>query len=327
MTGAERWEVAVLLLALLAPNSGGKALAAKGTYFEKGKLRVTATDHDGWARLKTYVDRWERDRKDWECVIRESYTRDGRADYSLSPGRYQLRMYYQEANPKTKRIADGLIIGDRETVSLGETFGGGNLPPIISASGPFEIGDGDGFYELGERVLFRIYVSDTDLEAVQFLVNDRVTRTFGDPGKYEQILRLNVPGEYRFAVRARDRNGTLETYGRTIPVSMQKEHPKHAARHLGGHYGRKQKAMECPKCGRFYSAGMRKCPHDGANLKPVEKAIHAVLDAGLIGSGIDPNSPEAKRAKKLGLDWLNPFTSREEIDRGIKRLVDDVTGD
>lgn len=304
-----------------------KVVIEKQEYFEKGMLRLTATDNDGWARLETYVSLWNGEKGEWQSVIREKGTRDGRVDYYLSPGVYKLDMYYQEARPTTKRTSEGIVIADRETVSLGERFDGGNLPPIISASGPFEIGDGDGFYELGERVLFRVHVTDSDMDSVEFLINDRVLRSTTDSGKYEQVLCLNVPGEYRFAVRARDKNGTLETFGRTIPVSMQKEHPRHRARHLPETYGRKQRVMVCPKCGKTYHHEAAKCPEDGTQLNAAEKVVHAVLDASLVRAGIDPTTPEAKRAKKLGIDWLNPFTSQEEIDKGIKRLVDDVMGE
>lgn len=42
------------------------------------------------------------------------------------------------------------------------------------------------------------------------------------------------------------------------------------------------------------------------------------------GPEFDPSTPEAKHAKQLGLDWLNPFVSQEKIDEDIQLLVDDV---
>jgi len=301
-----------------------KAVVEKQEYFEKGKLRLTATDHDGWASLETDVYRWNDESRKWDRVVNDQYTRDGRCDYSLSPGVYQLRMWYREANPVEARTKERIRIHDRQTVSIGEQFKGGNLPPIISASGPFEIGDGDGYYEMNERALFRLDIRDTDLASIEFLINDKVVRTATAEGRYEQTLKLSMPGEYRFAVRAKDANGTLETYGRTIPVSMQKDRRPNRAKHLPSDYGHKRVVMKCPQCKNEHPNGTKFCPEDGARLNPFERVVHGVLDASLINAGIDPRTPEAKHAKELGLDWLNPFSSKEEIDEGIQRLVDDV---
>jgi len=293
-------------------------------YFEKGALRLTATDNDGWASLVTYVSRWNDEKRGWESAIREAYTQDGKRDYSLSPGVYRLQMYYREASPSEERVIEGIQIADRQALSIGETFGGGNLPPLISAGGPFEIGDGDSYYEVDEKVLFRIDIQDSDFGSVEFLINDRIIRTSDRAGKFEQILQLTVPGSYRFSVRAKDKSGTLESYGRTIPVSMQKERSGQAAKYLPVDYGQKKTVKKCPKCGKEYQNNIAFCPYDGSKLNPVERVVHGVLDASLIRAHIDPETPEAQQAKQFGVDWLNPFASQERIDEDIQRLVDDV---
>ncbi|MBI4662106.1 MAG: hypothetical protein HY735_25065 [Verrucomicrobia bacterium] len=300
-----------------------KAVVDKAEYFEKGALRLTATDHDGWAYLRTSVYRWNDEKRDWGHVEGQS-TDNGKCNYSLSPGVYKLAMSYQEAEPHEGRTIEGIQVFDRETLSIGEMFGGGNLPPIIAASGPFEIGDGDGYYEVGERVLFRLDIRDTDFDKADFLLNDRILRTTDQPGKYEQILVLSVPGDYRFAVRARDKNGTLESYGQTIPVSTQKDRMAQRSKHLPLDYGERRQVMKCPKCAREFAGNTAYCPHDGTQLTFVERVVQGVLDASLSRTGIDPKTPEANHAKKLGIDWLNPFASREQIDKDIQRVVDDV---
>jgi hypothetical protein len=233
-------------------------------------------------------------------------------------------MYYDEASPREKRTINNIQVFDRQASSIGETFGGGNLPPIISAAGPFEIGDGDGYYEVGEKVLFRIHIQDSDFASAKFMVNERVLRSSQKPGKFEQVLTLSVPGDYRFSVRARDKNGTLESYGRTVPVNMQKDRSVQATKHLPAEYGQAKTVMKCPKCGKEYTTDSAYCASDGSKLSPVERVLHGVLDATLVGAGIDPRTPEAQHAKQLGLDWLNPFSSKQQIDRDIQRLVDDV---
>ncbi len=290
----------------------------------KGTLRLTATDNDGWASVRTCVSRWNDERRKWDAVIREADTRDGKRDYSLSPGVYQLTMYYREASPSEKRVVEGISIYDRQASSIGETFGGGNLPPLISAGGPFEIGDGDSYYEVGERALFRIDIRDSDFDSAEFLINDHVIQRSTRAGKFEQTLQLSSPGEYKFSVRARDKEGTLESYGRTIPVNMQKDRASKSAKYLPKEYGQQKALKKCPKCGKEYHDDIAFCPQDRSRLNPAERIIHRVLDASLTNAGIDPQTPEARHAKKLGLDWLNPFVSQEEVDGDIQRLVDDV---
>jgi len=151
-----------------------------------------------------------------------------------------------------------------------------------------------------------------------------VIRHSDRPGKFEQILTLSVPGDYHFAIRARDKNGTLESFRRTLPVNILKDKPVQAAKYLPSEYGQSKTVMKCPKCGKEYELGVAYCSHDGSKLKPVERVIHYVLDASLIGAGIDTRTPESQHAKKLGLDWLNPFVTKEQIDQDIQRLVDDV---
>lgn len=231
----------------------------------------------------------------------EGRTGDGKRDFSLAPGVYQLVMQYQEASPPESRRIDGFVISDRIAASIGETFGGGNLPPIISAAGPFEIGDGDGYYEVGERVLFRIDIRDADFANADFLLNDRVLKTMDHAGKYEQVLVLSVPGDYRFSVRAKDKNGTLESYGRTVPVGLQKDQSTLAAKHLPADYGERRQIKTCPKCAREFAGDSAFCPHDGSQLTLAERVVHGVLDASLSRAGIDPRTREAQHAKKLGL--------------------------
>lgn len=45
-----------------------------------------------------------------------------------------------------------------------------------------------------------------------------------------------------------------------------------------------------------------------------------LLDPAIRNAGGDPESPEAKAAKKLGRDWLNPFASEQEIMDDIERI-------
>jgi hypothetical protein len=300
-----------------------KSIVTKEAYFEKGSLRLTATDNDGWASLFTSVSQWNDEKRDWVYVDRRD-TNNGKADYSLSPGVYKLTMVYAEAQPREERSIEGIRVVDRQVLSLGEMFGGGNLPPIISASGPFEIGDGDGYCEVGEKVLFCVDIRDTDFARAEFLLNDRLLRSTDQPGKYEQVLLLSVPGDYRFAVRAKDKNGTLESYARTVPVSMQKERAILTGKHLPPNYGEMRSVKKCPQCGKEYGDHMAFCPYDGTKLIPVEEVVHGILDASLSRAGIDPTTPEALHAKQLGLDWLNPFASQEQIDKDIHRAVDDV---
>jgi hypothetical protein len=144
------------------------------------------------------------------------------------------------------------------------------------------------------------------------------------PGKCEQVLVLSVPGDYRFAVRAKDRNGTQESYGRTIPVSIRKDRRMLTAKHLPSDYGESRQVKKCPKCAKEFVGETAFCPHDGSQLTLVERGVHGVLDASLSRAGIDPKTPEDQHAKKLGLDWLNPFASQEQIDKDIQRVVDDV---
>lgn len=160
------------------------------------------------------------------------------------------------------------------------------MPPIICASGPFEIGDGDGYYEIGEKVLFRIDIRDTDLQSVEFLINDKVIRTSNAPGKFEQILTLSLPGEYRFAIRARDENGTLETFVRGVPVSMQKDRAYLKVKQLPADYGQTRTMMRCPECGKVFSQDVHYCPYDGRKLNVFEKVVHGLLDTSLVGAGI-----------------------------------------
>lgn len=177
---------------------------------------------------------------------------------------------------------------------------------------------------MGERVIFRISINDSDIDSIDFLLNDRNLRTIRHSGKFEQIIKLSVPGEYSFAVRARDKNGKLESYGRTIPVSMQKKRSKRAAKYLPEKYGTKHIVRKCPKCAKEYAQEIAYCPDDGLKLNPIEKIIYGILDAGLLRSGIAPTSKIAQDAKKLGLNWLNPFADPNEINEDIQRLVDDI---
>jgi len=301
-----------------------RVLVEDSQYFEKGSLRLTAADHDGWASVKTYVARWNDENRCWDDVITKQFTQDGRADYSLVPGVYQLRMYYVEAEPNEKRVVDGIRVHDRQATSIGEDFGNGNLPPLISAAGPFEIGDGDGYYEVGEKVMFRIDLRDSDFASVDFLVNDRAIRQSDRPGKYEQILTLSVPGDYRFSVRARDDNGTLESYGRTIPVNIQKDRVTQGVRYLPREYGTPTTVVVCPHCEREYQEEIAFCPHDGTQLSVIERVVQGALGAALVNAGIDPISPEVQNAVQLGLDWLNPFASPGQVDEDIQRIVDDI---
>jgi len=227
--------IPVILCPAMVLFSAAAQAQERGQYFEKGTLRLTATDNDGWAYLSTSVYRWNDEKRDWAD--------NGKCDYSLSPGIYKLAMSYQEAQPNERRAIEGISVSDRQAVSIGETFVGGNLPPLISAAGPFEIGDGDGYYEVGEKVLFRMDIRDTDFEDVEFLVNDRAIRKLDRPGKFEQVLTLTVPGDYKFSVRARNKNGTLESYGRTIPVSLQKDRSVQTAKYLPTEYGQAKTMM------------------------------------------------------------------------------------
>ncbi len=240
-------------------------------------LRLTTTDSDGWASVRTYISRWNDEKRDWDSVIREADTRDGKRDYSLSPGVYRLTMYYREADPSEKRVIEGSSISDRQASAIGQAFSGGNLPPLISTGGPFEIGDGDGYYEVGEKARFRIDIRDSDFDSVEFLINDRLIRTSSQAGKFEQTLKLSVPGDYRFSMRAKDKNGTVESFGRTIPVNMQKERVSQSAKHLPKDYGTTQAAKKCPQCGKEYHEDIAFCPQDGNKLNMVSRIVHGAL--------------------------------------------------
>ncbi len=307
-----------------------RGVVEKEAYFAKGRLRLTATDHDGWADVMTWVARWNDEKRSWDDVIRERRTTDGKADYSLGPGVYQLRMSYREAEPAERRVVEGIRIEDRQAQSLGEMFGGGNLPPLLSIGGPFEIGDGDGYYEVGEKVAFRVDVRDSDLEGVEFLVNGRVSRRVDQVGRFEQLLVLSVPGECRFSVRAKDRRGTLESFACTLPINMARERPPRAARHLppgyGGPTSQGGSRWKCPRCDRAYDGAVSFCAQDGTRLEPVSGVVNRVLDAGLRAARVDPATSEAAHAKRLGLDWLNPFVGQDRLDQDFQRLVDDIVG-
>ena len=304
-----------------------KTVIAKDEYFEKGALRLTATDNDGWAEVATFVSRWNDEKRDWERVTDDRFTQNGKVDYSLAPGLYKLTLRYREADPEERRTIEAIRIFDRQALALGERFGtGGNLPPLISAAGPFEVGDGDGYYEVGEKVLFRVDLSDSDLASAEFVLNDHVFRTVDKPGRYEEVIALDAPGDRRFAVRARDRSGTVESYGRTIPVSLAKDRPTACARHLPIDYAQQKAVRKCPQCGGEFTAEAGFCSRDGSPLTAPGRAVDGALNTSLALSGLDPRTPEAHHAKQLGLDWLNPFASPRQIQKDTQRIAGDAAG-
>lgn len=92
--------IAIVAFAVL---SGGDALAQDNKqYFEKGTLRFTATDNDGWASVETWVYRWNDEKRDW-IHVDGGRTSNGKRDYSLRPGVYKLSMSYREASPNESR--------------------------------------------------------------------------------------------------------------------------------------------------------------------------------------------------------------------------------
>lgn len=52
--------------------------------------------------------------------------------------------------------------------------------------------------------------------------------------------------------------------------------------------------------------------------------LDKVLDLSLRRAGVDAKSKEAELAKQFGKDWLNPFTSDEEIRRNLERTRDHI---
>ena len=54
--------------------------------------------------------------------------------------------------------------------------------------------------------------------------------------------------------------------------------------------------------------------------------IDDILDQSLQRAGVDPNDDLAKKAKQLGKDTLNPFKSKEDLQRDIDELVKGVIG-
>ena len=87
-------------------------------YFEKGLLRLTATDSDGWASLKTWVYKWNDEKRKWDTVISERSTRDGRVDFSLAPGVYKLGMSYREADPAEWREIENVDLAEELSLHL-----------------------------------------------------------------------------------------------------------------------------------------------------------------------------------------------------------------
>ena len=47
----------------------------KEEYFEKGLLRLKATDNDGWAYVKTWISKWNDEKRRWDSVISKRGTR------------------------------------------------------------------------------------------------------------------------------------------------------------------------------------------------------------------------------------------------------------
>jgi len=117
----------LLTLATFIVLSVGTVFAQSSQqYFEKGQLRFKGTDNDGWANVYTVVNQWNDEKRRWKKVA-EGRTSDGKRDYSLSPGVYQLVMYYDEASPREKRRIDGIQISDKSIVTKEGYFDKGQL--------------------------------------------------------------------------------------------------------------------------------------------------------------------------------------------------------
>lgn len=284
----------------------------RSAYFERGRLQLTVTDQDGWGRVKCILKWWNEAEGQWETVD-DATSQDGRLGFDMAPGFYRMVIRYLESDPVQELVMDNITMADRMLASRFVNFGG-DPPPVISSFGPIEVGDGDGYYEVGEKVLFRIGVDGDDVTRVEFTTNEALLAEADSQGRFEPILDLTTPGELRFVVRAWDEAGTLETYESVIPVSAQQDQRVVSeAAYVTEDLLPGASWAVCPECGFRYPGDMTVCPLDGAALVPVEQESHGAgpnataPDEELPGHGLEP-----EQIVDFGLGWMNVFTQPQQ---------------